>query len=422
MSCRALSVVVLCLSIISAPVHMRAQSIFETSREVVDNPDLAINDGGGLLRGGVNFRPLLPERGGEVVFRGNARSGSLCGFNVLASFAEQFEQIPDIMMQLLEPILLGIPLILLCQTFPSFCDIIKHLHQYVNVTLRARYARCQDVMLAAMTTGVAMRNDAMGACLRQRVAAGEALNGAWDACVEGPGFLPAPNGRLAEAFNLIETILVSSGADPAFAERIADMTGDIRLQSNGSMFQAEHTAPKERVIETYLVRQDELVESLGAVISSMAGGAEPDQEALRALIVYGTPISVDALTAIAAEPDPALRAYEIQKLAGNIALAQTVSDIYELGAILEKSITVSKRTPQQRQEARNIHAALLSEVTRLQGMKKIIDENVVPNVEALLKKRARQQIEVAVVMRQAASSQQIPSRFESGQSALGYRQ
>lgn len=415
-------IILLVLTLSTLPFPVRAQTLFEGARDTLENPQVAITEQGGVVRGGVNFRPLVPPARTETILRGSAQVESLCGFDVLASFVEYFEDLPDQILDLAAPLLAGFAFVFLCQSLPSLCDMIKHLHQWANVALRARFAQCQDLTLTAMSAGVALRNDAQGLCLREKAAAGVPLDSAFDECVEGSSLIPGPNDLRAGEFGVVAAVLATAGVDPAVAERIAAVTGDMTLSTSGSVFSRTGERPQEQILVQYANRQAELTEQMTEVVSTMAAGTSPDPAVLRNLGAPGVPMLTDALEALVLETDPVMRAFEIQKLAGTVALAAMVWDIAELEETLDSAMTVSDLTPSQRDVLERTHANLVKQATRIKDLKETIERHVTPQIEALLQKRAVKTAEAAQVALQAASQERLPARYETGQNAFGYRQ
>lgn len=415
--------ILLIVGILHIATQAHAQSLFEDSRNAFQNPEIALSENGGTLRGGANFSPFLSQNRSTTIFRGSARTESICGFDVFASFVEEFEKLPGQLMELAPAILAGVGITQLCQTFPSACDVIKHLHQWINVALRARFAQCQEIILASMNQGVAMRADAQGECMRREQAAGATLNTAWETCVQGSSIIPGPNDFVGAEFGIIAKALETVGRPPEEIARVVAVTGDITLSTDGSTFSRIGAKPNEVIMQRYVERKEILAEDIATTVGDMAAGAPPDPVMLRTLSVPGLPMPSDVLEGIVIEPDPAIRDFEIQKLAGAIALAQVAWDISEISKTLANTTQVSSLQPTQRDALIQTYNDLVNEKNRLIELKETQEKHVISTMDALLEKRAMRTAEAEQIARNAPSNEPLPSRFpETGQSSFGYRQ
>ena len=68
--------------------------------------------------------------------------------------------------------LAGFALQILCESAPSYCDIVKQISQAANVSLRASFGRCDQLVLTGMSLATASQRDALKRCVQGKQEAG----------------------------------------------------------------------------------------------------------------------------------------------------------------------------------------------------------------------------------------------------------
>lgn len=395
-----------------------AQTIFEHARGetpvtagYTTNPD--------FVRGSVNFLPLLPPPS-TTVFRGGFETGEFCNFDATATITHIVETLPDLLIDLLPLIALGVGISFLCKTFPSECDIVKDLKNFANVMLRFQTASCTDVVQAAMFDGVASRNDAIGACFRD-APEGEPSNLTWERCFSSPGGIPLPNGGRATEVPVIQTVLESVGVEGDAAERIQSYTGRFTLRADGTVFTSEKETPQEPSLQRFNALLTERVETVASVVSALEDGGVPGEGELRAISVPGLPTPVAALRRIADEPDPEVKAFKIAHVASAIAFAQAEWDMLQDFGTFQKASVASNLPPSQRAILEQAQANFKQELERFRKLKTVLDEHVAPVFAQLLQERAQQLAEANAATVSVPPDVSAANRY-GPQSAFGYVQ
>jgi hypothetical protein len=410
-------ILLIMMFLLSRPLS--AQTLYNESLGANTYGNLSINDGGSTFRGGAHFQPFVDPTRSATLFQGGVQTGGMCNFDLIAGFKEKFEELPDLMLQLAGPLALGFGLQILCESAPSYCDIVKQLYQSANLTLRAQFGRCQDLVLTGMSLATASQREALKKCVEDKQAQGASIEVAMQTC---PGEIHAPggiNGVEAPDFGIVETVLASTGVSPERIAQITQLAGEVRLMGNGQAFAQAGSKQQDAVFETYQQILEETAEALTTTVDALAGGAIPSPDVLGKLGGPGFPASADALLEIANETDVELRHYEIRRYAGNIAYSKMVWDIHELADTLQDATESSALTPEIRSQLEAKQRSLRRQVTRIQDMRQA-STYMERHVEALLARKARRQQEVANVSSVGLGGP-IVGRYATGQTAMGYQ-
>ena len=265
--------VFLILMLVFTPAS-HAQTIFEHARGqtpvttgYTTHPD--------YVRGSVTFFPLLPPPS-TTVFRGGFATGDFCNFDAAASITNIVETLPDLLVQWLPLIAIGVGISFACKTFPSECDLVKDIKNFANIMLRFQTASCNNVVQRAMFDGVASRHDAIGACFREAPPA-EPSNVTWERCFNDPGGIPLPNGGRASEVPIIAAVLASAGVDIDTAARIQSYTGRFILRATGSIFSSDKETPAEASLQRFSELLEDRTQTVADVVSAMGEGGVPGE-------------------------------------------------------------------------------------------------------------------------------------------------
>ena len=397
-----------------------AQTLFETGRDgnVVD---VSLTSRPNYFRGSLNFSPLMQPQSVDV-FRGGMRGGDFCNFDLVATMQQTFEDLPDLLIDLMPLIILGVGIHFLCATFPEQCALAKDLKNYANLMLRFQHATCHQVIEASSFGGVAASDSALAECLRAAEPT-ESSQAVWDRCrADRGGFIPLPNGGRGAEVDVVATILETAGVPAEDAARIQGYTGQFIIRGDGTLFDTEKTAPTETAVRTYNAIKTVFAEGIADLVASVRSGEQPTASQLNAFSVPGVPLPRAAIESVAGEPDASLRRYKAEALAASLALAKSKWDLLEDLHKLEKAVQASEMSPDQERVARVALANFRGEIERLEALKQILDEHFKPAVEGLLEARANQLLEATAATSHAPPRRSAASRYESGQTTFGYVQ
>ena len=288
---------------------------------------------------------------------------------------------------------------------------------YINQTIRFLKADCQQIMQLGHLAGIANRSEAEANCVRKVLSETQDIEIAINTCSAGLRELRGPNGVEAPSLNLMEALLGTTGVTPAMAEIISDMVPNIELSTAGNVFTQEAETKGDASIVRLYNAQQLFMEAITAAVDAIASGAEP--EPVRA---PGQPIPIDALRAMTLM-DPILRDYHTQKLAGNLALAQTVFDILEAATHMRNAAQVTELSDSQREAVERAYETMRREADRLKQMKQVPDEAIEPHVRELLIHAAEHEAWASDVLRRPQHVG-LPNTIagESHQNLWGYAQ
>lgn len=110
---------------------------------------------------GVNMPPLYKSGGGKVIdLQFRTDKGGVCGeFDLFGELKAVFnkEVLDQYVQGLAGAIVSGAPLLLLCYSSQTRCDLYKHFRNMANFAATLRNAQCHEIEKLAMNTGLALR-------------------------------------------------------------------------------------------------------------------------------------------------------------------------------------------------------------------------------------------------------------------------
>ncbi len=398
-----------------------AQSLFDDSLRPTSYGALQLNDNGMTFKGGVGFWPYGGPDRERTLFRGGASVGGTCGaFDALLTYVEQFKDLPGLLQQLAGPLVAGFAFQILCETAPSFCDIIKQIYQASTLVVKANAASCQDLFLVGASMASASQRDALKSCIERKQAQGISRDLALRQC---PREINAPsgiNGIEEPSFGIVAKLLETAGVPATEAGLIRDLVGDITLSASGGIFSQAGDKSQDSILPKYQLAVEEAVRVVTAAVAALSTSQLPSQDILGKLGGPGYSASADALLEIAETEDEELRLIEITRYAGNLAYQKMVSDIHELADTLADSTNAAALTPEIRDQLEKKEAVLRQQVTRVQDMREA-SKHVENHTVELLQRRARRRAELAAIGETAVGGP-MGSRYLNGQNAMGYQQ
>jgi hypothetical protein len=404
-----------CLILILTTVSVHAQSLplFDAN---AGNLDVSLQRDPTTIWGGVSLSQP-PPGGSQTILQGGIQVGSVCGFDFDFNFARQLEEFLETAPDQVQALVPGILFVILCQFYPSACDAYKHIQGYINQTLRFLRADCQKIMQLGHLAGISRRSEAEAQCVQEVLTSSGNIDLAMTQCSAGLTNLRGPNGVTAPRFNLMETLLTSSGASPAIAAILADAVPNVEYSASGSVFRTAATAQPDQAVERLSEAQEEFQVQIEAAVATVEAGGEP------AVIDFpGLVVPTDAFAAIALMPE-AQRQYEIGKMASNMALTKVIYDLLQAANHLDTALQVSELSENQREPLQRSYDGLIQEAKRLTMMKSVPDTTLLPQIDALLHYKAEREAWAAKAMRRDPMQNQQPVMIqETGQNTFGYPQ
>jgi hypothetical protein len=393
-----------------------AQSLFEDARTATPQAFGQADHTGVTLRGGVDLRTYLNPQT-STLFRTDARIGGTCGaFDFGVSLRQTFEEIPALFETLGQALLANMPMLILCYTSPTLCDLYKHFQSLVNVVLQARYAQCQDLQNAAAAAGLMLRGGEAARCLEEEQQQGTSITLALSRCLGDVSRLRSPTGRRAPRVELVREVLEAAGAAPPTVVLAQQVFGEVTLTAGGSTLGAQQQRPREGLHRRYETFRDTAAVALDEAATTLATGGTPAEAVLVELTVPGQPLPRAILEALAAlRADPVRYESLRQRLAAALAITRLTWEVRELHDQLAAAETVNAHlTDEERRLLERRLGAAQRELERVIQEKETAERHLLPVVETLLAEYAAVQTEAARVGFQAPTREAPPMPFRRG--------
>jgi len=398
MRARVWLMLLLTVSLLCRPLLARAD-LFDTARGVV-RTDLGQADSAGVLvRGGAGLDTgLAPQT--VTLARGSAQVGGMCGsFDFVESLKEQFEELPEVFEALLGQALTGLPMLVLCYTSPTVCDIAKHWQALVNAALQARYAQCQQVQMAMAYAGLRLRGGQTSQCLESEANAGSDLASAMRHCNSEVESIRTPAGQQATNVELVRETLAAAGASQETQTLTRNLLGEVTLSAQGGSLGSAQQRPTHSLLKRYEEHRRDAEEQLRAAVSALADTGVLSAAQLRAVSVPGQAMpraAIDALVAI--QRDPVRAESLLQKLATGLAMTRLTWEVHELHDDLAAAEGVNAHlTDEQRHLLRQRLETLQRELDQVAQKKATVERHLQPAIDALLGEYSAVQQEAARV-------------------------
>jgi hypothetical protein len=106
---------------------------------------------GFYYRGGIDYRPQVPQEDPGVGYSIVSGSKGCSGFDFASSFNSAFSEqiLTDYLKGISSSAMAAAPMLLLEYVSPTLADIVKHFNAMTNMRLGLRYAQCEDIEKAA---------------------------------------------------------------------------------------------------------------------------------------------------------------------------------------------------------------------------------------------------------------------------------
>lgn len=384
--------------------------------------DIAFQDAAGnTIRGTVNFQSGQSQAN-VTLFRGNAQVGGPCGsFNLGASLKDAFETIPDLLQTAGEAVLQELPLLVLCYSAPSVCDIFKHYSSLISALVQARYASCQQIQTAMSYGGMRLRGGAVSQCLEEQANTGAPLSQAMATCNGRVDALRRPDGTTGIEANLIKDTLAAAGASTESQTLAHSLLGEVTLRAGGNQLTAQSERPQAALLAQYAERRVAAEQRLRDAVQEYRDTGTLSPATQQGLSVPGQPLPrvvLDALVTL--DSDPVRRDVYVGKLATGVALTQLVWDCHQLSDELQAAIQANNHlTDEARRLLEAKHTALRQNLAEVLQKVEVMEKQYQPAIDTLLREyTAVQQQATSVGLRAPAVT--VPSMPYRTQTPMGY--
>lgn len=397
--------------------------LFDTARGVV-RTDLGQQDTTGVtLRGGASLHSGLSPRT-TTLLRGQSQVGGPCGsFDFTASLTQAFEELPGIFEGLLGAVVSQLPMLVLCYTSPTLCDLAKHWQALVNFALQQRYAQCQAIQNAMAYGGLRLRGGQISQCLEEQVNTGATLNDALRTCNGGVDTFRTPAGGNASRVALVQETLTAAGAGPETQTLARALLGEVTLQAQNGQLGAQQDRPQAALLQRYEGHRETVDTALRQAIDQYRATGQVSEALLREISVPGQAVPRAALEALATlQQDPVRSESLLQKLTTGLAVTRLTWECHELQEQLAASIEANHElTDEQRRLLEKRLEALQRDLSQVLAKKEVLERHVQPALDALLHAHAAVQEHATQLGVRAPSSTLTPAPFRR-QLPAGYGQ
>ncbi|MBE0428098.1 MAG: hypothetical protein IBX72_15855 [Nitrospirae bacterium] len=286
---------------------------------------------------GVNMPPLHRGGGDVLDLHVGTDKGGVCGeFDLTGELKAIFskEVLDEYVSGLTSSIVSGAPLLLLCYSSQTLCDLYKHFRNMANFAANLRSVQCHEIESLAMDTGTALRGDAVRKCIQKKIHNGETLDTAISSCTKGDIKLEIPGvGELREKYNLAESISKKVSNDPATASLVEGFLGTVVFDVNTGIYKSRFPKDAEQqIVSEFTQRYYEALRDITEPVVS--GGPYPSEQELKIVSTPGFPMTPQIIAKLK-YVDPVTRDNFYSSYATVAAMTVLLQKISELVDLLE---------------------------------------------------------------------------------------
>jgi hypothetical protein len=400
-----------------ATCHQASADLFDDARKAIRTDTQQFDRSGLSVRGGVNLH--TGQSGNtQTLLRGQASTGGGCGsFDFAASLKELFETMPDMFESVGKALLSNVPILVLCYSSPSLCDIYKHYQALINTIIQAKYASCQQMQNAMAYGGLRLRGGSISQCLEDEVAAGATLSASMDKCNNQLGTLRRPDGTRGVEVNLVKDALAAVGASEDTHALARNLLGEVTLQAGQGPLVSRSNHPQAAMLARYEGHKVEAESALRAAVDELAQTGSVSEATMQSVAVPGQPLpraGLDALVAL--QGDPQRQDILMGKLSTGMALTRLTWDCHqiaeELAAAADGNANLTdeqRRLLEKKQET--LQRNLMHTIQKIE----ITEKHLQPAVDELLREYTNVQNEAARAGIVAPMRTNTPQRYRTQQ-------
>jgi hypothetical protein len=370
-----------------AAVHA---DLFDTARQAM-RMDLGQADTSGVtLRGGASLHSGQSPRT-TTIFRGRGQVGGSCGaFDFADSFKEAFESIPDVLENMLDQALKGLPMLVLCYASPTLCDLAKHWQALVNALIQAKYAQCQQVQNAMAYGGLRLRGGQISQCLEDETQQGHSISVALETCNKSVSFLRSPDGENRQRVDLLQETFKAAGATSETQALAQGLLGEVTLTAQGGTLGLDHQRPRAALLQRYEGHRQDADAALRHALDELRTTGTVSDATLRAVSVPGQPLPRAALDALVTLQQDQVRFESlVHKLTTGIAITQLTWECAELQEQLAAATEANQHlTDEQRRLLEKRLEGLHRDLKQVIEKKEVLERHLQPALDALLNEYA----------------------------------
>jgi hypothetical protein len=412
------SLLVLVSVMLCCPILSHAD-LFDNARNALNLRASQYDASGISVRGGVHLQAGVPPQSATLL-QGQAQVGGGCNFDFGASFREAFENIPQVIEGLVQHLVSAMPMLILCYSSPSACDIAKHWMNYINMLIQARYAQCQSAQHAAMYMGLRLRGGQVSRCLEVRRIAGDTITQAMHQCNNTAFDLRGPDGLSRREVHLLADTLRAAGATPEMQGLARDLMGEVSMQAGPTMG-IQSRRPQAALFGRYEQHKHDYATALDTAATELQQTGGISTPTLRAVGVPGQPLPRVALDALAQmRHDPVRYEALVGKMTTGMALTRLTWECNELQNQLRDAAEGNAHlSDEERRAIEKQLETLQYKLAQTVASVDVVEKHYQPALDLLMREYAALQQQAVAVGLRAASVQIGPQRY-GRQNPLGY--
>jgi hypothetical protein len=373
-----------CLAVLTPT--MSYADLFDTARQAI-RTDLGRADTSGVsIRGGVGLA-TGQQPGTTTLLRGQASTGGTCGsFDFKTSITQAFEELPGMFEALLGEALQELPMLVLCYTSPSVCDLAKHFQSLVNFAVQAKYAQCQQIQQAMSYGGARLRGGTISQCLEDEANAGHSISVAMKTCTGSAQSVRGPDGTNRVEVNLVQDTLAAAGVSTETQTLAKSLLGEITLRANDGQLASTHSTTQAALLARYETHRQSADTALRTAVQEVQATGTISDATLRAVSAPGQPLPRVALDALVALQKDQLRSESmIGKLSTGLAITTLTWECTDLQAQLTAATDANSHlTDEERRLLERRYQSLRQDLAAVMAKKDATEKHLQPAIDALL--------------------------------------
>jgi hypothetical protein len=283
-------------------------------------------------------------------------------------------------------VLKSMPMLVLCYTSPTLCDLAKHWQALVNAVLQAKYAQCQQIQQTMAYAGLRLRGGHTSQCLEYQVGLGIPISTAMDNCVASVVTLRTPGGTQAHQLQLVAETLQAAGASRETQTLATALLGEVTLRANQGRLGTAHDRPQAALLQRYEGHRQEAETALRQALDELRTTGTVTAATLRALSVPGQPLPRAALEALVTlQQDPVRYDSLVQKVTTGLAITRLTWECHDLQDQLAASTEANQElTDEQRRLLEKRLEGLQRDLQQVIAKKEVLERHLQPALDALL--------------------------------------
>jgi len=369
---------------LSMTVTLASADLWDTARKSVkvDTYDTS----GYSMRGGANLSTGT-NPSSTTLFRGTGSVHGGCGaFDFETSIKEAFAQVPQLFEAAGQALLSNMPLLVLCWSEPTLCDLWKDAKNLINSVISARFAQCHQTQALAEYAGLRLRGGETSRCLEEQAGRGVTISEALRTCNSDPSDLRAPDGSRRVEVNLVKDTLAAAGASTETQTLARGLLGEVTLRA-GQGYNVDYSHPQAALMSRYESHKADADAALRQAVTELQQTGAVSPQTLQDASVPGQSLPRAALDALVTlQADPVRYEALLGKLSTGMALTRLTWDCSELQeTLMAASQGNAHLSDEERRVLEQKYQSVQRALAQLMAKTEVLEKSYQPAVDALLR-------------------------------------